>query len=118
MSYHTLDEIPETVIGDIQFNTPQLPMWGCGGSHYVPNIDFLVKKFGKYWIGPAGVHIPWQINRVPATSKSNYASYMYFGGDEYNVSETQLLTNQPAYTDEQYREKFAHLENGKWYWKT
>ncbi len=73
------------------------------------------KKYGNYWEGPAGVMIPLRIGKVPALDGMNTCSWMFMHG--ISCMQTLLGGNAPGYTNEEYHDQFAELnEDGKWYW--
>ena len=70
-----------------------------------------------YWIGPAGVQIPYSIRVVPAIDGHNTMSWISVNG-KVEIVQTELAVLNPLYTEDTYRQKFAEPhDDGEWYWR-
>jgi len=81
-------------------------------------IQWMQEKYGNYWIGPAGVRIPWTIGSVINIDKCNICVYTIYDDHTYDISSSEAYCD-PSYhfTIDQYRNEFAKQENdGNWYW--
>ena len=67
----------------------------------------------NFWIGPADVRIPMDVNEVPGLPPG---SIMYQDG-HLDTTNTRWLGCTEPDTEEQYRECWAKCVDGVWYWK-
>jgi len=65
----------------------------------------------NYWIGPANVRIPLDVDKVPGLPHS---MFVYKNGT-CDTSVSSMLCVEPK-TKEEYREEYAKCVNGIWYW--
>jgi hypothetical protein len=72
-------------------------------------ISKLKNKYGDYWKGPYGVLVPWSIQKIHSEDGINYLSYMkdVFKDDGYIVLSTELWTDDPPYSETEYKNKYT-----------
>lgn len=72
-------------------------------------INTLRAKYGDYWKGPYGVLVPWSIQKIHSEDGINYLSYMkdVFKDDGYIVLSTELWTDDPPYSENEYKNKYT-----------
>jgi hypothetical protein len=83
-------------------------------------IQWMKLKYGDYWIGPANVLIPWEIQTVPDIDGCNRCGYYIKDENNYSISSSEVWCGDSLrYTEKQYRDIFAEQRaDGKWYWST
>lgn len=73
----------------------------------------MAEKTETFWIGPADVHVPMDVNEVPGLI---IGTTMCQDG-RLNTANSRFLNCAEPYTEEQYRKCWAKCIDGVWYWK-